>query len=157
MLRGTAGTLVLMHVMHHHHLVFGACQPSDGLQWCPYIFCNRPIGAVVGLPTFLAIKAEALHLAHRPSEALEVISEAISMAERFEQRYLRPEMHRLRGVFLAALGADETQIEASFCEAIRIAREQKSISLEKRAEATYAEYRRQKASGSGGRAIRLPL
>jgi hypothetical protein len=59
-------------------------------------------------------------------------------------------LHRLCGVFLAAIGADETQIEASFCEAIRIAKEQKSVSLEKRAEATYAEYRRQKASGSGG-------
>jgi hypothetical protein len=45
-------------------------------------------------------------------------------------------------VFLAALGADETQIEASFCEAIRTAKEQKSVSLEKRAEASYAEYRR---------------
>jgi hypothetical protein len=39
------------------------------------------------------------------------------------------------------------QIEASFCAAIRIAKEQKSISLQKRAEATYAEYHRQKASG----------
>jgi hypothetical protein len=68
-----------------------------------------------------------------------------------------PELHRLRGVFLAAIGADEMQIEASFCEAISIAKEQKSISLEKRAEANYAEYRRQKASGSGGRGFRLPL
>jgi hypothetical protein len=60
-------------------------------------------------------------------------------------------------VFLATLGAEDSQIEASFCEAIRIAKEQKSVSLEKRAEATYAEYRGQKASGSGGRGIRLPL
>jgi hypothetical protein len=66
-------------------------------------------------------------------------------------------LHRVRGVFLAAVGADETQIEASFCAAIRTAREQKSLSLEKRAEGTYAEYRRQKASGSGGRGFRLPL
>jgi hypothetical protein len=44
-------------------------------------------------------------------------------------------------VFLAALGADHVQIEASFCEAIGIAHEQKSISLQKRGEATYAEYR----------------
>jgi len=43
------------------------------------------------------------------------------------------------------------------CEAIRIAKEQESVSLAKRAEATYAEYRRQKASGSGGRGFRLPL
>jgi hypothetical protein len=35
--------------------------------------------------------------------------------------------------------------------------ETKSVSLEKRAEATYAEYRRQKPGGSGGRGFRLPL
>jgi hypothetical protein len=34
------------------------------------------------------------------------------------------------------LGANDTQIESSFCEAIKIANEQKSISLEKRAQAT---------------------
>jgi hypothetical protein len=55
------------------------------------------------------------------------------------------------------MGAEQTQIEVSFQEAIRIAKEQKSVSLEKRAEATYAEYRRQKASGAGGRGFRLPL
>jgi hypothetical protein len=79
------------------------------------------------------------------------------MAERSEERWWSAELHRLRGVFLAAIGADEAQIEASFCEAISVAKEQKSVSLEKRAEATYAEYRRQIASGSGGRGIRLPL
>ena len=47
------------------------------------------------------------------------------------------------------MGADDTQIEASFQEAIRIAKEQKSVSLEKRAEATYAEYRRQKSERFG--------
>jgi hypothetical protein len=49
------------------------------------------------------------------------------------------------------------QTEASFREAIRTAPQQKAISLEKRAEGTYAEYRRQKASASGGGAFRLPL
>jgi hypothetical protein len=48
-------------------------------------------------------------------------------------------------VFLATTGADETQIEASFSAAIRIAIEQKSISLAKRAEASYAEYRQKGA------------
>jgi hypothetical protein len=64
--------------------------------------------------------------------------------ERTVERWCYAELHRLRGVFLAALGGDETQVEASFCEAIRIGKEQKSVSLEKRAEGTYAEYRRQK-------------
>ena len=79
------------------------------------------------------------------------------MAERSEERQRSAELHRLRGVFLTALGAEEAQIEASFCAAIRIAKEQKSVSLEKRAEGTYAEYRRRKGGASGGRGFRLPL
>ena len=112
---------------------------------------------MVFTPFWLALKAEALHLADRTPESLEVIVEAEAAAERSEERWLCAELHRLKGVFLAAMGADEAQIEASFCEAIRIAKEQKSVSLEKRTQATYAEYQRQKASGSEGRGIRLPL
>jgi hypothetical protein len=40
--------------------------------------------------------------------------------------------------------SDRTQIEASFREAISTAKRQKSASLAKRAETSYAEYRRQK-------------
>ena len=131
---------------------------TEGIPWIEQgIRDYRATGAVVSLPGHLARKAEALHLAGRTSEALETINEVEALAERFENRYWSAELHRLRGVFLAALGAEETQIEASFSEAIRIAKEQKSVSLEKRAEATYAEYLRQKASASGERGLRLPL
>jgi hypothetical protein len=54
---------------------------------------------------------------------------------RFEVRWWYAELHRRRGVFLASLGADNTQIEASFREAIRIAKRQKAISAIKCAEA----------------------
>jgi adenylate cyclase len=114
-------------------------------------------GATLRLPYFLSLKAEALHLADRTVEALEAIKEAEVVAERSEGRWWCAEMHRLRGVFLATLGADEAQIKASFCAAIKTAKEQKSVSLEKRAEGTCAEYRRQKASATGGRGFRLPL
>jgi len=117
----------------------------------------RAIGSKLCMPYYLALKAEALHLADRTSEALEAIREAQAMAERSGERWWCAELHRLRGVFLTTIGADETQIEVSFCEAIRIAKEQKSVSLEKRAEGTYAEYRRQKASASAGHGFRLPL
>jgi predicted ATPase len=109
------------------------------------------------MPFFLALKAEALQLAGRTPEALEAIEEAKVLVERSGARLWCAELRRLRGVLLAAIRADETQIEASFQEAIGIAKEQKSVSLEKRAEATYAEYRRQKASASGGCGFRLPL
>jgi len=114
-------------------------------------------GAMLSVAYYLAVKAEALYLADRTSEALEAITEAEGAVERSEERWWCAELHRLKGVFLAAMGAEETQIEASFGGAIRIAKEQKSISLEKRAEGTFAEYRRQKASASGGRGYRLPL
>ena len=50
------------------------------------------------LPHFLALKTEALHLANRTSEALEALNEAEALAERFENRYCKAELHRLRGV-----------------------------------------------------------
>jgi predicted ATPase len=112
---------------------------------------------MIGLPYLLGMKAEALHLADRTSEALEAIKEAEALVERSEERWWCAELHRLRGVFLTAMGADQTPIEASFCAATRIAKEQKSVSLEKRAEGTYTEYRRQKASPSGERGFRPPL
>jgi hypothetical protein len=130
---------------------------AEGISWIEQGIRDLRATTVLGLPSHLARKAEALYLANRASEALEAINEADALAERFENRYNSAELHRLRGVFLAAMGADETKIETSFCEALRIAKEQKSVSLEKRAEATYAEYRRQKASASGVRGFRLPL
>jgi hypothetical protein len=132
--------------------------PVEGNSWIEQgIRDYRTTSTVLGLPTHLARKAEALHLADRTSEALETINEVEALAERFENRHWSAELHRLRGVFLAAIGGEESQIEASFSKAIRIAREQKSISLEKRAEATYAKYRHQKASGSDGCKFRLSL
>jgi serine/threonine protein kinase len=132
---------------------------AEGLAWIEAGIDDwRATGAlVVAVPYYLALKAEGLYLAHRTSEALEAISEAEVLVERSEDRHWFAELHRLRGVFLSAMGADDAQIDASFCKAINTAKQQKSDSLATRAEATYAEYRRQKASGSGGRGFRLPL
>jgi hypothetical protein len=69
------------------------------------------------------------------------IREAEALAERFELRYWSAELYRLRGVFLAAISANDTKIADSFHAAIKTAKQQRSISLETRAEASYAEYR----------------
>jgi hypothetical protein len=67
------------------------------------------------------------------------------------------ELQRLRGVFLRAIGADTALIEGLFCAAISVAKQQKSVFLKKRAEGTYAEYRRQKVRASPGSGFPLPL
>ena len=131
---------------------------AEGISWIlDGIDDWRAAGSMLMVPYLVALKAEALYLGDRTSESLEAIREAVALAEEREERLWCAELHRLHGVFLVAIDADEIQIEASFQEAIRIAKEQKSVSLEKRAKATYAEYRRQKASGSAGRGFRLPL
>jgi predicted ATPase len=77
----------------------------EGIPWIEQgIRYHRATGSVVGLPFFLSLQAEALHLAGRAPEALEAIKEAEALAERFEQRYLCAKLQRLRGLFLTALG-----------------------------------------------------
>jgi adenylate cyclase len=117
----------------------------------------RGLGSMLVTPYWLALKAEALHSADRLPEALDIIREAKALAEASGERWWLAELSRLRGLFLACTGADELQIEASFRDAMRIAKEQQSISLERRTQATCAEYRRQKANASGGGRKSIPL
>ena len=83
----------------------------------------RAIGSMLCMPYYLTLKAEALHFAGHTFEALEAIKKAEALIERSDEREWCAELYRLRGVFLAAIGADEVQIEASLREAIRIAKE----------------------------------
>ena len=105
---------------------------------------------MLAMQYYLALKAEALHLAGFTFEALEAIKEAEALVQRSEERWWSAELNRLRGVLLTAIGAEKTQIEASFCAAIRIAKQQKSTPLATRAEASYADTsRRQKGERQG--------
>src|SRR4029077_10564738 len=105
---------------------------AEGISWIEdAIRAFRANGSILGEPFLLALKAEALFLADCTSEALETLREAEGLVERFAERNWCTELHRLRGVLLTAMGADQPQIEASFEAAIRTAREQKSVSLEK--------------------------
>ena len=97
---------------------------AEGIAWIEDgIRDYQATGAMLRMPYFLALKAEALYFGDRVSEALEAITEAEGAVERSEERWWCAELHRLRGAFLTAIGADETQIEASFCTAIRTAKE----------------------------------
>jgi tetratricopeptide (TPR) repeat protein len=118
---------------------------EEGLLWIEEgIEDYRTTGSIVWVPLFLMLKAEALDLVGRSSEALRAITEAEALVEKSEARCWSAELYRLRGVFLAKLGADEVRIDTAFHEAIRTAKQQKSISLIKRAKVSYAKYRSQK-------------
>jgi predicted ATPase len=115
---------------------------AEGISWIENgIGDYRATGSTLTMPFLLALKAEALQLADRTLEALDAITEAEALAERSEERWWCAELQRLRGMFLMTIGADETQIEASFRQAVSTARGQKSASLVTRAQVTYAQYR----------------
>jgi adenylate cyclase len=165
-----ASDVIELSTRHHfaHWLAIGTAfrgwvrsasgEVVEGLTWIEDgIRAIRATGGMRGVAYWLAVKAEALHIAARTPEALETIQQTEALAESLDEGWWRAELQRLRGVFLASLGAEEAQVEAAFREAIATAQQQKSMPLENRAEATYAEYRRQKASRSGGRKFRLPL
>jgi len=83
-------------------------EPVEGISWIERgIEDYRAHGSTLGLPCFLALKAEALFAANRSSEALEAIREAEKVVERFEVWSWSAELHRLRSVFLTAVGAEE--------------------------------------------------
>ena len=106
----------------------------------------RATGQTRGVSACLLLRAEALHFADRIHEALAALEEAKAMVEKSDERWFFAELHRLRAVLLAATRGDNNEIERSFSAAISTAKQQKSLSFERRAEANYAEYRCQKAT-----------
>ena len=130
---------------------------AEGIRWIEHgIRDYRATGTVLVLPTYLARKAEALHLANRTSEALEAIGEAEVLAERFEQRYCYADLNRLRGVFLTAIGSDEIQIERRSTMPSELQRSRSRFHW-RHARKQPTRNTAGKASGSGGHGFRLPL
>jgi predicted ATPase len=82
----------------------------------------------------VALLAEVLGKSGRISEALNVVSEAITRTRQSGGRFYEAELHRIKGeLMLAQTLADEPQAEACFQNALRVARGQSAKSLELRA------------------------
>jgi predicted ATPase len=123
---------------------------AEGLLWIEEGIAGvRLTGTVLWMSYFFTLKAEILHLGNHAAEALQALREAEAFVESTGGRYICSDLYRLRGIFLTAAGGEDIHIKASFCEAVRTAEQQKSVSLQKRAEGSLEEYRRQRANGEG--------
>lgn len=81
-----------------------------------------------------ALEAELWLAADKPEQASAALDEAEDYAQRFEERFWRPEFHRLRGGLALKRGARlAADAEGLFIKAIRLARAQGSPLLELRA------------------------
>jgi predicted ATPase len=119
----------------------------EGLSWVEEgLEDYRVTTSVLDMPYLLALKAESLQFAGHLSAALAAISEAETFVEKYQQRWWSAELHRLSGIFLTTIDGDQARIQAAFSKAINIAKNQGSISLRLRAEASAAEFRRHEAN-----------
>jgi len=95
----------------------------------------RATGARIGLPHMLALLAEARGRRGDPALGLQLVDEALSLAEATGERHYQAELFRLRGVLLQGApgraGADTP--EACLRRAVELARAQGAVSLELRA------------------------
>jgi predicted ATPase len=122
-------------------------RPAEGIAWIEEAIGEwKAPGSTRVVPYWLALKAEALQFAGRLSEALDAVQEAEALAKASGELWWLAELYRLQGVFLSGLEEPSDEIENAFCNALRTATQQKSLSLAKRAEISYAEYCRQKAN-----------
>jgi tetratricopeptide (TPR) repeat protein len=112
----------------------------------------RRTGAILGLPYYLGILAEAFTAAGRFAEARAVLDEALVLGEQNEEHFQEAELYRLRGALAYAQG-DHASATEDFQRAIVVARAQGSRAWELRATLSLArlwrdEGKAQEALGS---------
>jgi class 3 adenylate cyclase/predicted ATPase len=99
------------------------------------------VGSVTVLPYFMGLSAEAHGKGGRPTEALGLVSEALTWLEKTGESWFLAELHRLRGDLLRALpDADDVEAEASYRRAIGAARDQGARMWEVRAATALARH-----------------
>lgn len=104
----------------------GIEQIRQGLTAC------QAMGTMLYRPHFLAWLAEGYGKAGQAKQGLSVLAEALAQVEKTDERFYEAELYRLKGELLLMQG-DETEAEASFRNAIEVARRQQAKSWELRA------------------------
>ena len=126
------GILVATGTAQRGWLLAEQGQSADGLaRMQEGIAALREVGADFLLPGFLASMAGTYERIGRPADGLSSVNEALALVEASGQHYWTAELHRVKGALTRE--ADEKAAEASFREAIAIARRQGAKSFELRA------------------------
>lgn len=107
---------------------------KEGLFWMKQGLRNwRQTGAEASVLYFLSLQAETLAKLARYKEALALIGEAETFANKFNEHWWMAELYRLKGEMLLRENAPHDFVERNFDLALGVARSQGSRSLELRA------------------------
>jgi predicted ATPase len=113
-------------------------------------------GSVTYRTYFLGILAQSLNQNGAAHESMELLNEALELAEKTGEGLYAAELHRLRGEVLLADGAADGRAEADFRQALAIARAQETRSLELRAALSLARLHQRRGEPSEARQVLAP-
>jgi serine/threonine protein kinase/tetratricopeptide (TPR) repeat protein len=100
----------------------------------------RATGAEVRVPSYLGMLGDAYTQSARFGDAHEALNEALTVAEKNDDRSHEAELHRLKGELLLAESPDAAAAEDCFRQAIETARHQESRAWELRATTSLARH-----------------
>jgi predicted ATPase len=118
----------------------------------------RGAGAVAGLAMMLAALAKAHGRAGQAEEGLALIAEALESVAETGERMCEAEIQRIKGeLLLARSPSDDAEAEASFREALDVARRQSAKSFELRAATSLARLWQQQGKRDEPRDLLAPV
>jgi class 3 adenylate cyclase/predicted ATPase len=113
-------------------------------------------GAMLFVPFFLTLLADAQVKGQHPDEALGHLAEAECLLAETDERWAEAELYRVRGELLCADG-DTITAEGCFRKAISVARQQRAKFWELRAATSFARLRRDQARRTEARDLLAPV
>jgi len=118
---------------------------------------RRKVMANLWLPVYVLSMAELLMANNRHQEAFPIFDECERLCSELQQRYIEPELHRLRGVAFAAMGAARATVEAAFDLALQTARELGTRLFELRAATSQARFWQRSGRHEAASALLAPI
>ncbi len=104
-------------------------------------------GAMLGRTWNMGVLAQLQAISGQPLAGLEILAQAVGLAQEIGERWWEPELYRIQGDMLALTPASVSRIEAAYDRALKLSRELGLRSLELRAACSLAALW-QKAGGT---------
>jgi predicted ATPase len=132
--QGFTHRVELSRILRGWALVLQGDAASDMTDMRQGVVGSHGLGPEVAYPYWLILLAEAYGQVGQPKAGLAVLAEAFTVVAVTEARWWEAELYRLRGDLLLHLPSpDASQAEASFHQALDVARCQQAKALELRA------------------------
>jgi predicted ATPase len=129
----------------------GIAQIRHGLEQ------RRKRMANLWVPVYVLSMAELLMAHGRHAEAFPIFNECAKLCRELQQHYVESELHRLRGVAFAAMGAARTTVEAAFALALQTARDRGARLFELRAATSQARFWQRSGQNEAAYALLAPI